>query len=88
MLANKNLKILQNSIIKDMLISSKIIATILINNNVDLTRINIIILVIYHETIKDLIWEKFWKKVIDIEFIAFVINRIWKEISYYETLTL
>ena len=53
MFTNKNLKILQNSIIKDVLISQTMIATALINNNVILTKINILILIIYYEIIKD-----------------------------------
>ena len=50
---------LQNSIIKDVSISQTTIAIVLINNNVVLTKINILILVIYHEIIEDLILKKF-----------------------------
>ena len=53
MFINKNLKILQNSIIKDASTFQTIIVTALINNNVVLIKINILILVIYHEIIKD-----------------------------------
>ncbi len=64
-----------------MSVSQAMIATALMTENIALIRMNILISITYREIIKNSVWGKLWKKVINAELVALAANDTWKKVK-------